>query len=285
MYKNKLIISCIALLVPCSAYAFDFDWQKALKAGTEAVQVAQKVQEANKPLTEEQEVRLGHGIASKLLGASPLLDNRQVQDYVNLVGRWVSLHTERPDLPWAFGVLDSSDLNAFATPGGTIFITKGLMQHLTNESELAGVLAHEMVHVVSKHHLAALQKSAKMNIASDLAGQALNTSDNPVLDKAIQAGTEVYAKGLDKNDEFEADRKGIVIATRAGYDPYGLPAVLQMLDSANAQDSSLALMFKTHPAPIDRLNLLEQIMDNHFDGYTAPTQTDKRFNSELALLK
>ncbi len=282
MYKHKLIISSIALLTSYSVCAFDFDWQKALKTGTDVVQ---KVQQANKPLTEAQEIQLGHGIASNLLGAAPLLDNKQVQSYVNQVGRWVSLHTERPDLPWQFGVLDSSDLNAFATPGGTIFITKGLMQHLTNESELAGVLAHEMVHVLSKHHLAALQKSANMNIASDLAGQALDAKGNPVLDKAIKAGTEVYAKGLDKDDEFEADRKGIVIATRAGYDPYGLPAVLQMLDSANAQDSSLALMFKTHPAPRDRLNLLDHVMANKFDSYSAPTQTDKRFSSELALLK
>lgn len=282
MFKRKLLLVHLTLLTSLSACAFDFDWQKALKTG---VDVVQKVQEANKPLTESQEIQLGHGIAANLLGASPLLDNKQVQSYVNQVGRWVSLHTERPDLPWTFGVLDSSDLNAFATPGGTIFITKGLMQHMHNESELAGVLAHEMVHVLSRHHLAALQKSARMNIATDLAGQALDSKGNPVLDKAIKAGTEVYAKGLDKDDEFEADRKGIVIATRAGYDPYGLPAVLQMLDSANPQDSSLALMFKTHPAARDRLNLLDRVMANGFDSYSAPSQTDKRFDSELAQLR
>lgn len=69
---------------------------------------------------------------------------------------------------------------------------------------------------------------------------------------------------------------GIVIATRAGYDPYGLPAVLQMLDASNAQDSSLALMFKTHPAPGDRLSLLDKIMGGRFDSYAAPQQADKR---------
>ena len=80
---------------------------------------------------------------------------------------------------------------------------------------------------------------------------------------------------------LKADRMGIVIATRAGYDPYGLPAVLQMLDASNAQDSSLALMFKTHPAPRDRLSLLDKEMGDRFEAYTAPTQTDKRFNSEI----
>lgn len=282
MLKQKLLLSGIALMFSSTTFAFDLDWQKALKIGGETLQ---KVQKANEPVSENQEIELGHGIASNLLGASPLLDNKRVQLYVNQVGRWLSLQTERPSLPWQFGVLDSSDLNAFATPGGTIFITKGLLMHIGNESELAGVLAHEMVHVLSKHHLASLQKAARMNIASDLANEAIKEKGNPLLDKAVKAGTEVYARGLDKEDEFEADRKGIVIATRAGYDPYGLPAVLQMLDAANAQDSSLALMFKTHPAPRDRLNLLDKIMANNFDNYTAPGQTDQRFANELAQLK
>ncbi|MGB8518031.1 MAG: M48 family metalloprotease [Gallionella sp.] len=282
MLKQKLIFSSLILLLSNSVFGFDFDWKKTLQMGGDALQ---KVQQSNQPVSEAQEIELGHGIASTLLGASPLYDNPRVQTYVNQVGRWLSLQTDRPDLPWQFGVLESSDLNAFATPGGTIFITKGLLQKLNNESELAGVLAHEIVHVLSKHHLAALQKAAHMNIAGDLAGQALNSRGNPILDKAVKAGTEVYARGLDKDDEFEADRKGIVIATRAGYDPFGLPAVLQMLDAANAKDSSLALMFKTHPAPRDRLNLLDKIMANRFDAYSAPSQTDKRYTSELSQLK
>lgn len=279
MLKRTLFISCISLLCSIPAHAFDFDFQKALD-------IAKKVQQASKTVEEPDEIEIGHGIAANLLGASPLLANDKVQQYVNQVGRWVSLHTERPGLPWQFGVLESTDINAFATPGGTIFITQGLLLKLNNESELAGVLAHEMVHVLRKHHLAALQKSARMDIASDLAGEALKDKANSaIMDKAIKAGTEVYARGLDKNDEFEADRMGIVIATRAGYDPYGLPAVLQMLDASNAQDSSLALMFKTHPAPHDRISLLDKEMGDRFEAYSAPTQTDKRFNSEIAQRK
>lgn len=276
-YKILLIAASLTLS-GCAG----MDAQQLMQLGSN---MAGKVVAANKPVSEAEEIQIGRGIASNLLGAAPLSTNQRAQSYVNNVGRWVSLHTERPNLPWQFGVLESADLNAFATPGGTIFITKGLLQHLKTESELAGVLAHEMVHVLSKHHLAALQKAANLNIAGDLAGQALNTQNNPLLDKALQAGKEVYARGLDKDDEFEADRKGIVIATRSGYDPFGLPAVLQMLDSANAQDSSLALMFKTHPAPAARLSLLDKIMANNFDGYTNPTQTDARFNAAVAGLK
>jgi beta-barrel assembly-enhancing protease len=262
-----------------AALAFNFDFNKALD-------FAKKAQQATKTIGEPEEIEIGDGIAANLLGASSLLADNKANQYVNRVGRWLSIHTERPDLPWKFGILESTDVNAFATPGGTIFITRGLLQRMNNESELAGVLAHEMVHVLRKHHLTALQKGARMDIASELANQALkNKGDPAVMDKAIKAGTEVYARGLDKDDEFEADRMGIVIATRAGYDPYGLPAVLQMLEAINAKDSSLALMFKTHPAPQDRLSLLDRIMSKGFDSYPAPTQTDQRFNSEIALRK
>jgi predicted Zn-dependent protease len=279
MLKRTLLMIGTGLLCSFPAHAFDFDFNKALD-------VVKKVQQATKTIDEPDEIEIGHGIAANLLGASPLLADSKVQQYVNHVGRWVSLQTERPNLPWQFGVLDSTDINAFATPGGTIFITNGLLQKLNNESELAGVLAHEMVHVLRKHHLAALQKGSRMDLASELAGETLKDKANPaIMNKAIKAGTEVYARGLDKDDEFEADRMGIVIATRAGYDPYGLPAVLQMLDAINAQDSSLALMFKTHPAPRDRLSLLDKSMDDRFESYTAPAQTDKRFNSEIAQLK
>ena len=276
MFKPALLFFSICLLSGCQQTGMDFNFDKALS-------IAQNARKATKTIDQPEEIEIGNGIAANLLGASPLLSDDKMQHYLNQVGRWVSLHTERPDLPWKFGVLASTDVNAFATPGGTIFITRGLLQKLNNESELAGVLAHEMVHVLRKHHLAALQKGARMDIAADLASEALKNNSNPaVLEKAIKAGTEVYARGLDKDDEFEADRMGIVIATRAGYDPFGLPAVLQMLEASNAQDSSLALMFKTHPAPRDRLSLLDKIMGNRFDAYTAPAQTDKRFNSEVS---
>lgn len=279
MFTRALLFFGLCFQFSFSALAFEFDFNKALD-------FVKKTQQATMTIDEPEEIEIGDGIAANLLGASSLLADNRANQYVNRVGRWLSIHTERPDLPWKFGILESTDVNAFATPGGTIFITRGLLQRMNNESELAGVLAHEMVHVLRKHHLTALQKGARMDIASELANQALkNKGDPAVMDKAIKAGTEVYARGLDKDDEFEADRMGIVIATRAGYDPYGLPAVLQMLEAINAKDTSLALMFKTHPAPQDRLSLLDKIMSKGFDEYPAPTQTDKRFNSEIALRK
>jgi len=93
------------------------------------------------------------------------------------------------------------------------------------------------------------------------------------------AGTELYARGLDKDDEFEADRMGVVIAARAGYDPFGLPAVLQILQGIAPDNSDFALMFKTHPTPSDRLGLLDSLMSTGFEGYDARPNLAARFKT------
>ena len=257
-----------------SAQAFDFgsiDWEKAAK-------VVQKVKKANTEVNEPQEIELGGGIASSLLGAAPLLDNPALQSYVNRVGRWIALQSERPDLPWHFGVLDDADINAFAAPGGYVFITKGLLARMNSEAELAGVLAHEISHVLRKHHLQALKKGARRELMADLANKAIKSKGGDKrLSKLVSAGTELYARGLDKEDEFESDRMGVVLAARAGYDPYGLPAVLQTLQSINPADSNLALMFKTHPGFDKRLELLGPLMSPALDDWERQPDLNQRF--------
>lgn len=244
------------------------------------VETVKNVGKAVKEIDEPEEIAIGKDVASRLLGAAPLVADARMQRYVNHVGRWLAAQTERPDLPWQFGVLDSPGLNAFAVPGGTIFVTKGLVQRMRSEAELAGVLAHEIAHVVKKHHLKAIQKSAQASLAGD-ALSMLNSKSAEARDKLIGFGTEMYARGLDKDDELEADRLGVVIAARGGYDAYGLPAVLQTLQGMNPQDSALALMFKTHPAPGERLDALAEKMQPTLDAHAGQPQLAERFRSFL----
>ena len=211
--------------------------------------------------TEQEEVALGQEFAATLLGAKPLLNNPGMQRYVNTLGRWLASQTERPDLPWTFGVLDDSGYNAFATPGGYIFVTKGLMERMRSEAELAGVLAHEIGHVLKKHHLNAVKASGWSGIAGELVSAKTGANS-----KLTEFAKDIFARGLDKDDEFEADRLGVVIAARAGYDPFGLPAVLQVLQGESSQDAGFALMFETHPAPADRIGRLDALMQGRFDG-------------------
>jgi predicted Zn-dependent protease len=167
-------------------------------------------------------------------------------------------------------------VNAFATPGGHIFVTRGLVERMRNEAELAGVLAHEIAHVLKKHHLKAIQKNAQLELANTALSLRRRDEDADKRAKLLAAGSELYLRGLDKSDELEADRLGVVIAARGGYDAYGLPAVLQTLQAMNPEDSGLALMFKTHPAPGERLAALEG-MQPVLDAHAAQRQLAERF--------
>jgi predicted Zn-dependent protease len=215
--------------------------------------------------TVEEEIALGRQITGNLLGAAPLVKDEALQKYVNQVGRWVASQGERPELPWHFGVIESEDINAFAAPGGWVIITKGLYRKLGNEAQLAGVLGHEIGHVVRKHHLKVLQKSQLLNIGADLLNKKLGKGDQTV-EKVIGSGAEVLARGLDKNAEYEADRIGVALAARAGYDAYGLPEVLQTISAVGNNESSVALLFKTHPHPDDRLSRLGDAIGDRFDN-------------------
>jgi predicted Zn-dependent protease len=271
-----LLLLLAAFALPAHAQ-FNFNINRIIDS-------VQNVGKATREIDEKQEIEIGQDMAARLLGAAPLVDNPQLQRYVNNVGRWLASQSERPHLPWRFGVLDAPQLNAFAVPGGTIFVTRGLVQSMKSEAELAGVLAHEIVHVVKKHHLKAIQKNAQTALAGDALSLALDRSrggSSENRDKLISFGTEMYSRGLDKSDELDADRLGVVIAARSGYDAYGLPAVLQTLQAMNPEDSSLALMFKTHPAPGERLDALSEKMQPTLDAHAGQAQLVERFRSSL----
>ena len=205
----------------------------------------------------EEEHAIGRQIAGNLLGAAPLVADAGLQRYVNRVGQWVAGGSERPDLPWRFGVIDSEDINAFAAPGGYVFVTKGLYKKLQNEAELAAVLGHEIGHVVRQHHLKLLRQSQMVSAVGGLLGQKLQNK-NQIVQNLIGNGAEIVARSLDKDAEYEADRMGMILAVRAGYDGYALPAVLQEIGHVPAQDSRMALLYKTHPHPEDRLLRLDE---------------------------
>lgn len=225
-------------------------------------------------ISQEEEIVIGRQIAGNLLGAAPLVKDNRLQKYVNNVGRWVAIQSERPDLPWHFGVIESDDINAFAAPGGYIFITRGLYKQLTNEASLAGVLAHEIAHVVRQHHLKILQQSKLVDLGGKLVAQEVGGNDQA--QKVIGSGAEIVARSLDKNAEFEADRMAVVLATRAGYDPYSFAEVLQQIGHVAPDDGSVALLFKTHPLPADRLDKLDKAMSNRFDNVRGRT-VEQRF--------
>jgi predicted Zn-dependent protease len=145
---------------------------------------------------------------------------------------------------------------------------------LRNESELVGVLAHEVGHVIKKHHLKILQQSRVVDMGSKVL--AKKVGENEHIKKLIGNGAEIFARSLDKNAEYEADRIAVVLAARAGYEPFGLPTVLQDIGHVAKDDSRVSLLFKTHPHPDDRLIHLGEAIDDRLDGLKGQT-LEKRF--------
>ena len=224
----------------------------------------------------DKEIAIGRDVSAGLLGATPLVEDPEVQSYVNRIGRWLALQTERPDLPWTFGVIDTETVNAFAAPGGYVFVTRGLFVMLRNEAELAGVLGHEIAHVLRRHHLQAIESRLRAEVATDVAGMLVEY-DSDTVDALVGAGMEVYSRGLDRADEFEADRMGVVVAARSGYDPYGLPAMLLGLYERDPGDEALAFLTSTHPPAGDRLTELDEAMEGKLDAYSGAVGQTRRF--------
>jgi len=216
----------------------------------------------------EEEVAIGREIAGRLLGAVPLVKDKRLQRYINSVGAWVAKQSGRSEIKWYFGVIESDDINAFAAPGGYILVTKGLYKKLHNEAELAGVLAHEIGHVIKQHHLKILKQGQLIDMGGSLLKQRVGSGGKgQAIGKLIGSGAEILARGLDKSAEYEADRIGVVLAARAGYDAYALPAVLQEIGHVSADDSTVSLLFKTHPHPEKRLLELGDAMDAYADRF------------------
>lgn len=261
--RHFILIVLVVLLSSCKSTGLkigNLDVGKLLHQGA-------KVWDAS-TIDEEKEIQLGQNVSSVLLGVRPLHSNRSINLYVNQVGNWLALHSSRPDIPWHFGVIDSDSINAFAAPGGYVFITSALLMQLNSEAELAAVLAHEISHVTASHHLDALKGDTYRTALTEAlfvsadAYQA-NTNRDQRERKYTQwarqvthLAQELYSNGLDREQELAADEGGIKILARAGYDPYAFLSCLQVIESITPSDASLALFYKTHPTPRERIDNL-----------------------------
>lgn len=290
MKKNlKLVVLGLSVAVSffnVSATA-QFDIGGFLDKASKAAKIAKGVAQATTEMTEAEEVTVGETMAASFLGATKLHPDTNLQRYVNRVGRWVALHSDRPHLNWSFAVLNMPSVNAFAVPGGTIFVSSGLMQKMKSEAELAGVLGHEIAHVMQRHHVKALRANGWKDAGGEVLSIAAERSKASALGKqaataVVGALGSIYAKGLDKGDEFEADRIGAMLAIRAGYDPYGLVLVLQKLTGLVPEPG--ITMMSTHPTAADRMAKIEEFTAV-LDRFASHPQVESRFMRATASLK
>ena len=207
------------------------------------------------PIGPEKEKEIGFGIAATVAGRYRLVDDAALNEYVSLVGAAVAEQSLRAgEVEFHFGVLDTDDVNAFAAPGGYILITRGALALMQSESELAGVLAHEVAHVDEKHVLDDIRKADVMNTATDEAQLS-----GALLDAISGAGASLLFAGLSREAEEEADSLGMLYASAVGYRPDGMLRFLEHLEAEIAEQQAAGTgsgWTSSHRAPAERIAMI-----------------------------
>lgn len=243
MRKWVLAVVCLAVTTPAFA-----------QLGGLINQGAKRAKQVNEfRWTDQEKADLGAAVSEKVRTRYGVVQNQAVHRYVTLVGLSLAQRSSKPDLPWTFIVLDTDAVNAFAAPHGYVHITRGALALARNEAELAGVLAHEILHVAEEHTVKALRSQTLKSAAAE---EALK--NNGLLEFLADAAyTTILDNAYSRGDENDADNKGIALANAAGYAPQGLGAFLTTLTDRNKASTEKRGLFDSHPgmqARLERLN-------------------------------
>lgn len=206
------------------------------------------------------EIALGRQAQQDVRRQVPELRDSVVSTYIEGVGRRLAARADGPRYPYSFDVANSREINAFALPGGPIWIHRGAIDAAQNEAQLAGVLAHEIAHIANRHAADQITKGTIANAGLGLLGALLGDGNGS---KIAQLGAGVAAQSVmmkfSRDAEREADMKALHYMKRAGYDPHGMVEFLQVLRNRQGRDpGSVQTFFASHPAPAERVARLEQ---------------------------
>jgi beta-barrel assembly-enhancing protease len=259
--KRTIAMSCVlgAFLWSAPAYAQLGGLSGRLRQAQEA-----KDKLAELKMSDADERKLGEQVSLRLRQEFGVYQDKDVAKYVSLVGRVLAQGSSRPGLDWQFIVLDTDGVNAFASPGGLVHVTRGALGLIKNEAELAGVLGHEVTHVTAKHTVRSIQKNKAVSLGAEELGSGSGGLTQSVLAKLAEAAYKnVINNAFDRDDEVESDRIGITLASKAGYAPSALSNVLERLEERNRKQEQPNGMFASHPLIKDRLaNIARVIKDD-----------------------
>jgi predicted Zn-dependent protease len=242
----------------------------------------------------EQEIRLGAEAEPSFLESyGGEIPDTQIVAYVRNIGMQLAELSERPDLPWEFHAVDSAVINAFALPGGKIFITRGLMEQMTSEAQLAGVLGHEVGHVTAKHINDQMTQQIAISVVLIGLGVVAEQQDEDwlrVLGAGAQVGGSLYMLKFSRSHEYEADELGLRYMGRLGYNPAAQAEVMEILQAAGGGGGGIEL-FKTHPDPDKRAERVRKLVaeryantQNNADFVTRQSEYKRKVLDRLAKL-
>src|SRR5918999_3679411 len=207
----------------------------------------------------QQEVEMGTQYAQQINAQLPIVQDPEINRYVNVLGNQIAQRADQRGLQYRFFVVNAPEINAFAVPGGYIYMNRGLIERTNTLSQLAGVLGHEIGHVVRRHSVQQMQKMQGANLGVGLACILTSICNSDLGATAINVGgTAVFAK-FSRDDEFEADQEAIRNVIRAGIHPRGIPEMFQILiNERNRQASAVESWFATHPLEENRVSRSQQ---------------------------
>ncbi len=252
------LLASLAMLASCDTTGFGNISQHLNTAMT----VVDAKSRASRPISEEEEYYVGRAVAARILSSYPLSTDAYLTRYVNLIGKTVALNSDKPFTfnGYHFAVLETDEINAFAAPGGIIFITRGMVRTTANEDELAAVLAHEVAHISKRDGIAAI-KNARWTEALTLIGTTATrnytSSEISQLVSIFEGSLDdifktIVVNGYSRSQEYAADETALTTLARCGYDPRALNSFLKRLQSRGS--SSGGGITRTHPETAERMD-------------------------------
>jgi beta-barrel assembly-enhancing protease len=223
--------------------------------------IATTVALAGCEISEDEEVALGRQYADEVAAQLPLVRDPAINAYVADLGGRIARRTSRANLAWQFAVVDASDVNAFALPGGFIYVNRGLIERADRMDELAGVLGHEIGHVVLRHPVEQMEKATKTNVGLAVFCTITGWCDGGAAQVAINVAGSAWFAHHSRRDEAAADSDAVFTVTRAGISPAGIPRFFEtLLRERQASPGPLETWFRTHPLEETRVERTRELV-------------------------
>ena len=205
-------------------------------------------------ISDEEELQLGEQTAAELGSQLPMITDPVVHRYINELGASIAGPADTRGLDWKFHIVDSRAINAFAVPGGFIYVNRGLIERAESLDELAGVLGHEVAHVTLRHSVEQMEKAQKTNVGVAVVCTLTSVCESGLAQVAIGAGSQAWFARHSRGDELEADAAGVRYVANAGIDPGGVPRFFErLLEERQRQPAMVEGWFGTHPLEEDRI--------------------------------
>jgi beta-barrel assembly-enhancing protease len=228
-------------------------------------------------ISQQQEVQMGQEYAQQINAQLPIVQDPELNRYINVLGDSIARLTSRKDLDWHFFIVDSKEVNAFAVPGGFVYINRGLVERSDKMDEVAGVLGHEIGHVLRRHTVKQMEKAQGANIGITLACVLTGVCNSQAAGAAIQIGGGALFARFSRQDEAEADQEGFNNVVRAGISPEGMVSMFRkLLEERKSRPAGVEAWFLTHPLEEDRITAIQARINELPPATLANLGTDSR---------